>query len=107
MSAEGERAENRSMIEELDRLRALVGPNESSYSDLRSEIAAARDEGRWSDAELGNLRAEITGLRVELHRAQQDQYHIRRLFLSPALAMRNRLQRRRATSADQTFADQG
>ena len=100
MSAEGERAENESTIDELDRLRALVGPTESSYDDLRAENAAARDEARQTETELGHLRAEITGLRADLHRAQQDQYHIRRLVLSPALALRDRLHRRRRAPAD-------
>lgn len=100
MSAEGERAENESRTDEIDRLRALVGPTESSYADLRAEIAGARDDARQTESELGQLRAEITGLRIDLHRARQDQYHIRRLVLSPAIALRDRLQRRRTTPAD-------
>jgi chromosome segregation ATPase len=80
---------------EIERLRALVGPTEASYEDLQVELANARNAVKAADAELGRLRGEITELRLDLHRAQQDQYHIRRLILRPAIAVRNRLRRDR------------
>lgn len=81
--------------DEIDRLRALVGPTEASYEDLQVELANARNAVRAAEADNGRLRAEITELRIDLHRARQDQYHIRRLVLRPALAVRNRLRRGR------------
>jgi multidrug resistance efflux pump len=78
---------------ELDRLRALVGPSEASYEQLRAELAHARDAIRASEAQLGRLRGELTELRVDLARARQDQYQIRRIVLAPAIRVRDLLRR--------------
>lgn len=73
---------------EIDRLRALVGPNEESYADLQVELD--RLSGAVRDAELANgrLRAEIVELRVDLRRARQDQYHVWKLVGRPARLLR-------------------
>lgn len=80
---------------EIDRLRALVGPSEASYAELRAELSNARDAVKAAEAENGRLRGELTELRIDLHRARQDQYHVWRLVLRPALAIRNRVRGRR------------
>ena len=79
---------------EIDRLRELVGPDEFSYDDLGVELANARNAVREAEAEAGRLRGAITELRVDLHRAQQDQYHVRRLIVRPVQAVVARLRRR-------------
>ncbi len=76
---------------EIVRLRQLIGPNETSYAEAQAEVVNARDAVRAAEAELGVLRGEITELRYTLHRAVQDQHHIRRTVLSPALKVRHRL----------------
>lgn len=80
---------------ELDRLRALVGPNEADYEAMRTEMLNARDEVKAAEAHLGELRGQIAELESKLHRARQDQFHIWRVVLSPALAFRERSRRRR------------
>ena len=80
---------------ELDRLRELVGPDEQSYADLRDELAHARDAVRDAEAEAGRLRGMITEMRLELHRARQDQFHLQRVALRPVSGVIGRLRRLR------------
>ena len=79
---------------ELERLRALVGPNESSYADLVDQLAAARDANRDAELRAGEFRGQLTQLRSELQRARQDQYHISRLVVRPFRAFAGRFARR-------------
>ncbi|MCB0965422.1 MAG: hypothetical protein KDB37_01190 [Ilumatobacter sp.] len=74
--------------DEIARLRRLVGPHEHSYDDLRSEVAAAQQAVRDAEAANGQLRAEITELRIELRRARQDQYHLWKLVARPQRLLR-------------------
>ncbi len=67
---------------EVTRLRALVGPGEQSYDDLRQDLLAARDAARGADAEAGVLRGQLAQLHVELARARQDQDHLQRMLLA-------------------------
>ena len=80
--------------DEIERLQALVGPSEASYRELQAELANARDAVKAAEAENGRLRGELTEMRIDLHRARQDQYHVWRVILRPALAVRNRLRGR-------------
>ena len=82
------------MQHEIDRLRSLVGPLESSYEDLRREVDRASEAVREAESANGRLRGEIAELRVALHRAEQDRYHLHRVVLRPALTVRNALRRR-------------
>ena len=85
--------------DELGRLRALVGPDERSYQELRDDrdgaVAAARDAER----EVGRLRGQIAELMVQLVRARQDQERFQRAFDryravgDRASALRGRLRR--------------
>lgn len=68
---------------EFDRLRMLVGPNEHSYDDLLTELAAAEQAMRDAEAANGVLRAQIVELTTSLQRAQQDQYHVLGLLARP------------------------
>lgn len=89
MSSQGSSADRVDvMAAELERLRALVGPLEESYEDLRVELAEARQAVRIAELDAGRLRGELTAMSVDLHRARQDQYHVRRLLLRPLRALR-------------------
>lgn len=65
---------------EVERLRALVGPSESSYEDLQQDLLAARDAARGAEAAAGVLRGQVAELHVELARARQDQEHFQRML---------------------------
>ena len=73
---------------EIARLRRLVGPHEHDYDDLKAEIVAAEQAVRTAEAANGELRAEITELRVDLRRARQDQYHLWKLVARPQRLLR-------------------
>lgn len=73
---------------EIDRLRRLVGPDEMSYRDRVADLAAAEQAVRDAEHANGELRATIAELRVELRRAQQDQFHVWRVLARPARLLR-------------------
>lgn len=100
MSSDGRRSDavddvTDDVTAELERLRALVGPNEQSYDDLRAELARASDAVKEAEAEAGRLRGTITAMQLELHRARQDQFHLQRVALRPVSALVARLRRLR------------
>ena len=76
---------------EIDRLRALVGPCELGYDDLRQDVLAARDAARGAEAEAGMLRGQVAELHVALARARQDQDHFQRMVTDRARSVRGRL----------------
>lgn len=78
------------MSEELDRLRALVGPSEVSYEQLRADVRRAEEQARAAEHEAGALRGQIEEMSVQLSRARQDQ---------------DLLQRRVAMSVPELFRD--
>jgi hypothetical protein len=84
----GTASSGESVQAEIDRLRRLVGPDEMSYQDLRTELEAAGRAVRDAEAANGELRATITELRVELRRARQDQYHVWKLLGRPGRLLR-------------------
>lgn len=81
------------LLRELARLRALVGPCESSYTDLQQDVLAARDAARGAEASAGVLRGQIAVLEVELARARQDQEHFQRAILDQTRSLFQRLRR--------------
>jgi chromosome segregation ATPase len=81
------------LTEELERLRALVGPLESSYHDLVGQVAAAQQVAKTAEQDAGALRAELTELKVDLRRARQDQRRVQRAVLWPVRAVRRVLRR--------------
>jgi hypothetical protein len=78
---------------EVDRLRALVGPCEQSYRDLRHDLLAARDAVRGAEAAEGVQRGRAIELEVELARARQDQDHFQRVVVDQLRAGRRRISR--------------
>ncbi len=96
MPSDGDRSDAAAGLRaEVERLQALVGPNEQSYADLRTELAGASAAVREMEAEMGRLRGTITEMQVELHRARQDQFHLQRVALRPFTGAVGRLRRLR------------
>lgn len=62
------------MQEEIDRLRALVGPDEASYATLSADLAAAADDARAREHEMGELRAKVLLLERQLRRSERRNY---------------------------------
>ncbi len=59
------------MQDEIERLRALVGPDERSYTDLGDDLAAATDDAMLRVAVLALLRAMVVLLERSLPRAER------------------------------------
>lgn len=58
---------------ELERLRRLVGPSETSYAELLADRDEAQRAAREALAEAGALRGHILELNTQVSRARQDQ----------------------------------
>ena len=58
---------------EVERLRSLVGPSETSYAQLRADRDEAQRLARDAVMELGELRGHIQELNTQVARARQDQ----------------------------------
>lgn len=58
---------------ELERLRALLGPSEAGYEQLRDDLDAAVTQARSAELAAGDLRGRMAEMSVQLARARQDQ----------------------------------
>jgi hypothetical protein len=58
---------------ELERLQRLVGPSETSYTELLADRDEAQRVARDALAETGELRGHIVELNTQVSRARQDQ----------------------------------
>ena len=85
--------------DELERLRALVGPSEVAYESLRADRDAAQQIAKAAMAETGGLRGRLTEMSVQLSRARQDQeILLRRADMAPWRRVVDRCHRRWSTS---------
>lgn len=85
---------------ELERLRALVGPNELAYATLCADVEAASAQAKDAELEAGRLRAHVEQLSTDLWRARQDQdLIVRRREMSLPAYLRYRIARRWRISA--------
>lgn len=85
--------------DELERLRALVGPSEVGYRALRADRDAALLLARTASAEVGVLRGTIEEMSVQLSRARQDQdLLLRRAAMTPVHRATDRFVHRWKTS---------
>jgi len=85
--------------DELERLRALVGPSEKSYDDLRLDRDESVRVARETLAEMGTLRGDIFDLRVQVARARQyEEYRQVAAAMTPAERAMYRTRRRWAIS---------
>ena len=92
-------------VDELERLRVLVGPSESSYHDLREDRDRAVQVAKEAAAEVGELRGHIVDLSVQLSRARQEQeYGEVSAALGPVERIAYRARRRVATSVTPRLA---
>ena len=57
---------------EVERLRALVGPSEKSYAELKADARDAREAARRAELEVGRSRATIVELQNDVRRWQRD-----------------------------------
>jgi hypothetical protein len=64
---------DRSDESELERLQRLVGPSETSYSELLADRDEAQRVARSALAETGQLRGQVAELNTQVSRARQDQ----------------------------------
>ncbi len=69
---------------EVARLRELVGPDETSYVKLRTDLWAARDAAIGAEMEAGQLRGRVTALENELLRAQRNHRLLTHKLIAPA-----------------------
>ncbi len=59
------------MQEEIDRLRALIGPDEVSYDTLLADLAASSADAQVREKELGELRGRVLLLERRLRRSER------------------------------------
>jgi hypothetical protein len=84
---------------ELERLRALVGPSETTYRSLQADRDVAQQLAKHALAESGQLRGRLIEMSVELSRARQDQdVLLLRAEMAPIRQVLDRGQKRWATS---------
>lgn len=69
--------------DEVARLRALVGPDERTYHELRLDVLAARDAALGAEAEVGAQRAYVLALEAEVTRLERDFEWFRTQVLAP------------------------
>lgn len=80
---------------ELERLRDLVGPSETSYAQLRADRDEAERVARDALAVTGELRGHIVELNAQVSRARQDQDLLqRRIEMTGWERMLDRVHRR-------------
>lgn len=85
--------------DELERLRALVGPSEASYEGLLRDRDEAQRIAQEAVAQAGALRGEIVELGVQVSRARQDQdVLLRRAAMTPTRRTLDRVNGRWTTS---------
>ena len=85
--------------DELERLRALVGPSEIAYESLQADRDAAQQIAQAAMAETGELNGRLTEMSVQLSRARQDQdVLLLRARMTPWRRVVDRSKRRWSTS---------
>ncbi|MFM8305039.1 MAG: hypothetical protein ACKOA9_12225 [Actinomycetota bacterium] len=57
---------------EVERLRALVGPDEAAYQRLRVDLWSARDAAFGAEMAAGELRGQVKILEGRLARAERN-----------------------------------
>jgi len=81
---------------ELQRLRALLGPSEQDYRQLRLDLLGAIDAARGAQAALGEAEGRVVMLEAEVARLQRSHRWLRREITARIRGVARRA--RRATS---------
>jgi hypothetical protein len=68
---------------EVIRLRALVGPDEATYQQLRVDLWAARDAAFGAEMAAGELRGQIKVLEGQVVRAQRNSKWLKARLKAP------------------------
>ena len=89
----GQRDEIERLRAEVARLRALVGPDEAGYAQLRVDLLAARDEVIGAEHEVGVVRGYNQALESEVARLRRDFDWFRDKILGRAKRARSALRR--------------
>lgn len=63
---------------EVERLRALLGPSERDYAQLRLDLLGAVDAAKGAQAALGELEGRCRVLEAEIARLQRSHRWLRR-----------------------------
>ena len=63
--------------DEVARLRELIGPDEKSYVQLRTDVWGARDAVIGAEAEMGLLKGQVRSLQAEVARAMKEQQWVK------------------------------
>lgn len=63
---------------DVERLRALVGPDEDSYVRLRMQLLGARDAAKGAEAALGQAIGQQRALEVEVARLRRNRVYFQR-----------------------------
>jgi chromosome segregation ATPase len=64
--------------DEVQRLRALLGPSEQEYAQLRLDLLGAVDAARGAEAALGESQGRCQALEAEIARLQRSHRWLRR-----------------------------
>ena len=78
---------------EVARLRELIGPDEKSYTQLRTDVWGARDAVIGAEAEMGLLKGQVRSLQAEVARAVKEQQWFKDEILLRIKAWRTYLRR--------------
>ncbi|MEY3361935.1 MAG: hypothetical protein RL531_1654 [Actinomycetota bacterium] len=68
---------------EVERLRALVGPDEAAYQQLRVDLWAARDAAFGAEMAAGELRGQVRILEGRLARAERNSKWLKARLKAP------------------------
>lgn len=68
---------------EVERLRALVGPDEAAYQQLRVDLWSARDAAFGAEMAAGELRGQVKVLEGQLARAERNAKWLKTMLKAP------------------------
>jgi chromosome segregation ATPase len=80
--ADGDPQDLNSLRNELQRLRALLGPSEQDYRQLRLDLLGAIDAARGAQAALGEAEGRAMMLEAEIARLQRSHRWLRREIMA-------------------------
>jgi chromosome segregation ATPase len=92
----GPQDELNALTDEVQRLRALLGPSETEYRQLRLDLLGAIDAARGAQAALGEAEGRVRMLEADIARLQRSHRWLRRELLARVRGAARRVRRRPA-----------